>query len=243
MGVEWGTDLQHFASAGYRVIGVEPARKYVSHLRTLVDQNPSWNVTILPFAAGNESDGTIDLRYDNGGVDEQVPVERLDDHISEPLAVLSADVQGGELAVLQGSSGLLETNVASVWVEAIACNQRVSSLLDLLDDRFVIFDFVPWGMPLTYSRKDVPKTPSSFVFNASRPSSFDAYLAWMCETRKRSYKWLQTDFLAIRRDLIDKIWSQLVALADTKCSLPASRCLLRDIQAQKAAEGMEKEEL
>lgn len=241
VGVEWGSDLQHFAASGYRVLAIEPASKFVTHLRSVAEQHPTWDVTVFPFAAGNKANASIDLRYDNEDVAETVSVERLDDHVDERLAVLSADVQGDELAVLQGSARLLRDSVASVWVEAIACNDRVSKMLELLDEHFVLFDFVPWGMPSDYDRNDVPKLPTSFVYNPNRPTSFEGYLDWMCSARERGYKWLQTDFLGVRRDLVQQVWPLLASLATDKCPHPKANCFLRDLQASSTTTPSDKE--
>lgn len=228
VGVEWGKDVRQFAQAGYHVYAVEPASKYIKHLNGLKGDYPSWNITVLPFAAGNESDTSMDLTYDNDNVSETVDVHRLEDHISESLAVLSVDVQGDELGVLQGAARLLQ-NVSSVWVEAIACNSRNSEMLELLDRHFTIFDFVPWGLPNSADPARVPTERSSFLFNRRRPSAFTDYLAWMCKSRESSFKWLQTDFLAIRTVLVDKVWDQLVTFAQDTCSLNDSECHLRHL--------------
>lgn len=228
VGVEWGTDVRQFAESGYHVYAVEPASKYVNNLNGLLEEHPTWNVTVLPFAAGNASGGSMHLTYDNDHVSETVSVHRLEDHISEPLAVLSVDVQGDELAVLQGAERLLR-NVSSLWVELIACNPRNSQLLELIDGSFTVFDFVPWGMPAASSQTSVPNDRSSFVFNRRRPSYFSDYLAWICSSRESSYKWLQTDFLAVRTDLVDKVWDKLVTFGKGVCDLEGSECRLRGI--------------
>lgn len=230
VGVEWGKDVRQFAQAGYHVYAVEPASKYVKHLNGLKKDYASWDISVLPFAAGNVSNSSMDLTYDNGNVSETVDVHRLDDHISEPLAVLSVDVQGDELGVLQGATHLLQ-NVSSVWVEAIACNPRNSELLELLNEQFTIFDFVPWGLPTSADQSVVPTERSSFVFNRRRPSAFTDYLAWMCKSRESDFKWLQTDFLAIKTALVDKVWEKLVTFAQDTCSLNDSECHLRHMMS------------
>lgn len=228
VGVEWGTEVRHFAQQKYHVYAVEPADTFVRHLNNVQEQNPTWNLTVFPFAAGNTSNSTVHFAYDNANVAQQVPMHRLDDVIFESLAVLSADVQGDELAVLQGTSRLLH-RIHSIWVEAIACNPQNIQLLNLLDVNFTIFDFVPWGLPNSGNYNTVPNDRQSFAYNPERPSSFSDYLSWMCDSRTSSFKWLQTDFLAIQTALVEKVWDQLSALASSACDSADSNCLLRQV--------------
>lgn len=243
VGVEWGNDVVRFANAGYHVIAVEPVAKFIAHLNDLIKRHPHWNLTVLPFAATNQSDASLHLRYDNEDVVETVPTTRLDDHIDERMAVLSADVQGDELAVLQGSARLLRDSVDSLWIEGIACNERVLHILDLLDNDFVLFDFVPWGKPLAHSSDDVPEIRASFAMQPRRPSSFHDYFHWMCDEATVSYQWLQTDFLAVRRSFAHDVWSRLSTLAQDKCVESHSNCLLRQLLSDSPSSAEQKDEL
>lgn len=231
VGVEWGDEVQFFARSGYHVYAFEPAKTFVSHLQEIVDRNPNWNVSIIPIAVGNSSRGQIDLKYDNHNISERVPVGTVDEHIREALAVLSLDIQGDELHVLQGSAVTLseQVGVHSIWVEAIACNDKVREVLAILDQAYVIFDFVPWGKHVDNSN-EVPTELKSFAFNPDRPAEFDAFLHWMCNVSRTQYQWLQTDFLAVRHDLASKmLLNELSKLADHYCGDGPGRanCVLR----------------
>lgn len=231
VGVEWGEEVIFFAEKGYHVYAFEPATKFVSHLQKLMHANPSWNITLVPVAASNSSQGTMELCYGNEGVKETVKLGRVDDHVHEPLAVFSLDIQGDELHILEGSTSLLSAGlVASLWVEAIACNPKVSSILRMLNDDYIFFDFVPWGRPSSQKTEDIPRTFSSFAFNPDRASEFDSYLEWICSERQSHYEWLQTDLLIIRRDLLSHdVYSSLSTLSDTYCSQEGVQCLYRSL--------------
>lgn len=237
VGVEWGTDVIHFAKSGYRVFAVEPATKFITHLQRLMKENPKWDITILPFAAANQT-GWLSLEYDNERIVERVPTARLDDYVNEDLAVLSADIQGDEYSVLQGSVNLLQNRTASIWVEAIACNEQVLDVLNMLNKDYVIFDFVPWGKSLQHPPEDnVPKRHDSFVFSPDRPRRFREYFDWLCHQKTTGFRWLQTDILAVRRHLVRDVWSQLSRVASDNCDGVHTNCILRGLSTD------EKEEL
>lgn len=245
VGVEWGEDLILFAENNYTVYAFEPASKFVKHLDSIISQNPHWNASLIPIAAGNKSDGTVDLRYDNEGIVETVRVGRVDHHVHEPLGVFSLDIQGDELHVLEGSSGLLTSSnpPASLWIEAIACNPKVIHILEMLHERYTFFDFVPWGKHKDDDADDIPLSLQSFLLDPDRPSTFSPFLDWMCEAQKRDYKWLQTDFLAVRNDMLkEHVVATLASLAETACQGPGVKCQLRLMLASRA-QHEEKEEL
>lgn len=244
VGVEWGSDLRHFASSSFRVHAVEPATKFLTHLRAEISANPHWDVTLHPFAAGNISGPIIQINYGNENVVENVTQRRLDDMLREHLAVLTVDIQGDELYVLQGASALLPASVDSLWIEAGSCNPKVAHILDMLDQHYVLFDFVPWGSNRHHPMEKVPRSYPSFAFDSDRPSPFTQYLDWMCDIRKRDYRWLQTDLLAVRRDLIGKVWHNLATLAQTQCPKHGVNCLFRSLQATGSSiDSSEREEL
>lgn len=244
VGVEWGEEVQLFARSGYHVYAFEPAKKFVRHLQQVMDRNPDWRVSLIPIAAGNSSTGEIDIIYHNENLTEKASRGTTDEHVRERLAVLSLDIQGDELYVLQGSSVTLspKRGVDSIWVEAIACNEKVAQLLDILDDSYVIFDFVPWGKHVNDTSEDIPMKLRNFAFNPERLDAFDDFLKWMCEESTARYQWLQTDFLAVRRDLVaQRLMNQLSSLADQQCGLKAglADCVLRKLLLP----GSEKDEL
>lgn len=231
VGVEWGSEVFPLASAGFSVYALEPASKFVAHLRDQLREHPEWNVTVLPLAAGKERGGSMTLEYGNEDVREEVERGIVDDYVKEGLAVMSIDIQGDELDVLEGSEELMrERGVSSLWIEGIACNDKVAGVLDLLDDRYVLFDFVPWGKPKDDSEDGVPRSLESFAFDPERPGCFKDFLDWMCREKEQRYQWLQTDFLAVRRDLLtDQGEKRLAALAKDHCVKDGSNCRLRSL--------------
>lgn len=236
VGVEYGKDLIHFAQSGYRVIAIEPSHKHNEYLSDLISKHPNWNITLLPFAAGNDTstDSTTKIEYKDEIVNDAAQVKKLDDMLDaeKEMAVLSIDIQGNELEVIQGGLEVLKKGgVSSIWIEAIACNSKVNELLNVLNDLdYVILDFVPWGKSNNnHSNNDVPKGTDSFVMNGKRPSEFNSYLDWMCDERKKGFQWLQTDFVAIQRKLIEDVLSTLLNLGDVFCDSNDSNCLLRQL--------------
>lgn len=116
-------------------------------------------------------------------------------------------------------------------------------VLQLIDESYVIFDFVPWGLARKDAKVQVPRSPNSFA-DDGRPDKFRAHWQWMCDVGRERFRWLQTDFLAIRRDLVtDALVAKMERLAGEVCG-PGdgkSKCVLRDARAHADVE--EKEEL
>lgn len=240
VGVEWGEDVTLFAQHNYSVYAFEPVNKFVKHLQAKIDEHPEWDIKLFPVAAGNSSQGDTRIVYDNADADETVPMAKIEDHIDQPLAVLSLDIQGDELHVLEGALKLIPDRIASLWVEAIACNAKVHHILHALDNEYIAFDFVPWGMHKDQQDDKVPRSLQSFVYKPDRPTNFKEYLHWMCELSK-DYKWLQTDLLFIRRDLMSKqVKQKLASFAEQHCNDKDVECLLRSLREGQTSE---KEEL
>ena len=238
VGLEWGAELAPLADAAFRVYAFEPAAEFLAHARALVARHPRWNVSLVAAAAGNVAHGFLDLRYQNARAAERVPRTVLDRHVREPLAVLSLDIQGDELDVLQGATRLLtEYGVQSLWVEGIACNPKFARVLHMLDPQYLLFDFVPWGKRKGQGVQGdaVPRGRDSFLYHPGRPSALAQFDAWMCERKTEAFEWLQTDILAVRRDaLTEDVWNKLASLARHLCDTgehPAD-CRLRHLLDQ-----------
>lgn len=108
VGVEWGAEVVALAEIGFHVYAFEPVAKFVAHLEEVLKEKPHLNVTVLPIAAVAERNvGNVTLEYPNAGVSESVASGIVDDFVKGELAVLSIDVQGNELEVLQGAKHLL----------------------------------------------------------------------------------------------------------------------------------------
>lgn len=224
VGVEFGGEMKHFADHGFRVIGFEPNPRFASGMREQILNNTSWDAQLYEYAAGEEP-GHITFTYqDENPV--HATVVRLNDYVHESIAVLSVDVQGVEDTVLKGATKLLNSSIAMIWFEVVSCNDRVASILDLLDDQYVLFDFVPWGHPKK-SKDGYNVRKENYAFNPKRPSSFKDYLSWLCTTKEQEYKFLQTDIVAIRRSFLPSIVQDFDSLGNTACGLEGTRCQLR----------------
>lgn len=191
------------------------------------------NVVLHNLAAGNETGGETTIHYRN--VSTRVRLSRVDDAVHEPARLLSVDIQGAELSVLQGATDLFgqSPQLSMVWTEAIACNPQLPGLLSLLDAfDFAVFDFALVGTPLS---TNTPHNHSwthlhNFVFQPDRPSTFPDYLDWLCAQKRAAFNVLQTDFVAIRRDILSpQAMTRLANIADTICTTADSRCVLRNL--------------
>jgi FkbM family methyltransferase len=156
VGAHWGIHTLHAATAGAAVIAVEPDPFNRSMLSAWLTRNGlTGRVTVVDAAVG-DMDGTAylqrntsmghslvftpedpDATYDGGPFDKQpmytpTAIRRLDG-IKLPEGapvVLKVDVEGGELAVLRGAVGLLETGrVTQVIWEINTGYEAVSGFL------------------------------------------------------------------------------------------------------------------
>lgn len=106
-------------------------------------------------------------------------------------------------------------------------------MLHLIDEAYVIFDFVPWGMSRKDPKVKVPRSSRSFA-DDGRPDKFRKHWQWMCDVGRERFRWLQTDFVAIRRDLItDELVAKMGRLAEEVCGPGEGKanCMLRDARA------------
>lgn len=89
-------------------------------------------------------------------------------------------------------------------MESIACEASALRVLDLLKGNYVLFDFVPWGYPGDRDTEitGVPKARESFLYDTERPGDIDGYWQWLCDAQRAGYRWLQTDILAVRKDIL-----------------------------------------
>lgn len=229
VGVEWGAEATLFAQRGYTVHAFEPMPAFHAALAKRIAINAAraaegveqkWDVRLHQIAAGAESSGSMDVRYQ--GRSTRVQRGRIDAYVRGELDVLSVDIQGGELDVLRGAKGLLGPDGArSLWVEVFPCNARALGVLQLLDKDYAIFDFMPWGLPLERRGGGVNETMSldkhSSWFGDSggrRPAEFKRYYDWFCRASHRRFAWIQSDILAVRRDLLTpKMMARLATLS------------------------------
>lgn len=227
VGVEFGGEMRHFADNGFRVIGFEPNPRFALRMREYMAQNASWDATLYEKAVGAEP-GQITVAY-QGEKQVQAPVVRLDDYINETVAVLSVDIQGAENAVIKGAMRLQNSSISMIWFEAYACNERVADILKLLDEQYVMFDFVPWGLMLGQPGGERLTARGNYVFDPNRPSTFDDYMKWFCGIKEQNYRYIQTDIIAVRRSIIPFVIHDLNRIGEKFCNLESERCVLRKI--------------
>lgn len=107
--------------------------------------------------------------------------------------------------------------------------------MNLLDEHYVMFDFVPWGQSSKEEKVAVPRSRNSFLtpdLGRRDPLLFSEYMLWMCRAQKDGYRWLQTDLVAVRRDLVTKeTTAQLRNIAVRLCDdeKEGVNCALREM--------------
>lgn len=148
VGANIGNHTAYMAATGARVLAVEPNPELVRAVRRTVDRN-GWGarVTVVE-AAVSSHDGRGTLVADKPGnigaqhmlLDEEgdTRVATLDQLVAEArtadarsVAVLKIDIEGMELAALEGATALLRTDRPSVFVECqhLSDFRRVAELL------------------------------------------------------------------------------------------------------------------
>lgn len=213
VGVAAGHDVRSFASAGYRVHAIEPGTKYIRRLQADKMLHPWWALTVYPFAAAASSNARRSVNYLSEQVASEVTTRRVDELVTERLAVLSVDVQGVEAEVLRGASRLLPDKVDSLFVEINACYAETLEVFRLLDRDYVMFDFVPRGnLSVRNGLNEL-----QHVYDQRRPERFEEYQKWLCERSREKFEWVQTDVMAVRRDLIGEVWKELGQMGVKYC--------------------------
>jgi len=241
-GVEWGTDALALARAGYRVVGVEPLSHFVDHVRGVAERE-GLDIRMVHAAAGATSGEQVTVNYENAGAAgvETVTAVTVDEVLDgEPagapptVAVLAVDIQGDEAAVLAGADrALRRASIASVWVEVIACNVRVRPMLDGLDTDFVLFDFCPWGAPRAAALGGGPPRSADAFVDEDLPRAITPWGAALCAAQRRSFTWLQTDVVGLRRDLLTPtVVSLLADLGADVCGEPGV-CVMREAEPRR----------
>ncbi|WP_157904376.1 FkbM family methyltransferase [Parafrankia soli] len=147
-----------------QVHAFEPAPSTFENLTRLVRLNDLSNVTAVPTAVGARSGvgylrtvaGASGLAHLTSNPDNclETPLTTLDDYSGchRPPALVKIDVEGHELAVLQGATGLLGTHRPALVLETIPahCARTGSStgaVLDLLTAAdYEVFNLTPGGL-------------------------------------------------------------------------------------------------
>ena len=209
VGVASGGDCVFFAHEGYEIYAFDPM---TNSIRTMMKWAKSIKVDkqihSYRVAAGEKSGGEVKAEYLTGDNQQREIAKRarIDDYIKEPLDVLSLDIQGGEWDVLRGAMKIVEgPGVRSMWIEIHGCNEKVPPMLKALDKLdYALFDMVPVGATkATKVRESLFDSPNSYAKGwRRRPSSYKKYFKWMCHLQKHEWKWIQSDILAVKRELL-----------------------------------------
>ncbi len=220
VGVASGGDVVFLAHDNYEVYAFDPMSKsiqLVTHWAKSIKVDS--RVHAFRVAASDVSGGIIKAEYLTGESQqrEKAPRARIDDFVKGPLDVLSLDIQGGEWDVLRGAMKIVNgPGVRSMWIEIHPCNQKVPPMLRTLDKLgYAMFDMVPTGGTKATLKRESLFDPPVAVSKGwrKRPPAFDDYFKWMCELQKTDWKWIQTDILAVKRELItDEVLFKLRSL-------------------------------
>ncbi len=220
VGVASGGDVVFLAAEKYKVYAFDPMTesiRLVTHWAKSI--NVDSRVHAHRVAASDVSGGIVEVEYLSDGVRqrEKAPRARIDDYVKGPLDVLSLDIQGGEWDVLRGAMKIVNgPGVRSMWIEIHPCNQRVPPMLRTLDRLgYALFDMAPTGSTKARLKRESLFDPPVAVSKGwrKRPPAFDDYFKWMCELQKTDWKWIQTDILAVKRQLLtDEVLFKLRSL-------------------------------
>lgn len=211
VGVEHGLEVRWFAKVkGYHVYAFEAMDKFRSRMESWIlgeKELRKGQVELFGIAASSFK-GEVNVSYE--GVTVQVESGRVDEYVGEYVDVVSMDVQGAERFVMEGTGKLVEEGkVGMFWVELIAqevLRKDEMWILEFLDrNDYLIFDFVAWGKPKGFKVGDYEFLKDNkrdhFYMDTAVSRNFDEYLEGMNKVAKDGFQFLQTDLVAIRRDL------------------------------------------
>lgn len=125
-----------------QVATFEPNRFNNVQILKNLSLNSISNVCLYPYAAGKETGKIRMSEFSNSGrlVDErskgyETVVQRLDAVVSTDVAFLKIDVEGMELDVLQGASGLFDRNrpILDVEIHLFTVEQRIQMLESIIE--------------------------------------------------------------------------------------------------------------
>lgn len=161
----------------------------------------------------------------------------VDSVVKEYLDVYSLDVQGMENLALRGSKKLLEDyGVGMIWIELLGGKyfvKRSVEILTLLDERYVMFDFVVWGKFLGKENDPAAKAErKNFYIDRKESRLFGDYIENYRRVSDDEYAWAGNDIIAVRRDLATpEVLERLANLARNICKAdgPSARCEFRNI--------------
>lgn len=203
VGVEYGAEASDLGSLGYQLELFEPNENFADATHKKLEFE-GISHKIHKVALGNSTGNGI-ISYQ--GEQFSTFFDRLDRYVSSSISILSLDTQGTEYEILQGAGVLIETSpplIKMIWIEisTTVCETKLRSLLELLQQKYVLMDFVWWGKPLE-------EDDEFFSHNFHNISHYeivkedlclDEYINAFCK-QDGTFSWLQSDIVAIERSL------------------------------------------
>ncbi len=170
--------LAHAVGPSGRVLAFEPAPPTAARLRANARLNALENVTVVEVALGRAAgEGTLELASDaayntlgTGASGVPVTIACLDDvweeHGRPEVSVLKADVEGGELELLEGAASMLRACRPAVLVELAEPGLRraVEEFMQAEGYRRVPAEgFQPWNQLFLPDSATAPSEPEPLV--------------------------------------------------------------------------------
>ena len=226
VGVEYGAEIDEYIQRGWKTRAVEPNPAY---FEALSHKCVPSHCTLTKCAAGDFDSQLVTLNYQ--GTDFTSCMVKLQDIENDHINTLSIDVQGNELSVLKGSEELLNARKIDIVFAEYQPGENCEHLLDFLHSHdYVLFDTLWYGQnsmsnELENIRFDWEGQNSIDIHDYCKLTSFvnDAYSAPYQKTRvehallEQSYRWLQNDIIAIRRDLLNMAFVSFLANVSSRC--------------------------
>lgn len=157
-----GTHTIFFAvhCAAEHVVAFEPRPSEYAELVRNIELNELQHVTTLLRLAAADGPGTIETSF--AGTSFQFPATTIDEHVAEAV-VVKIDVEGMELAVLQGARELIARSKPMLYVEAATAPElhRVASWLRTVGYRPTgqVFNATPTHEFAPKGYRAVPRDP------------------------------------------------------------------------------------
>ena len=224
VGVEYGAELDEYASLGWRALGIEPNPVYHASLGRFAVRGDDV-ISINTCAAGSKS-STDNVTLVYKGRPFTAPCEvALDDIITEHVDSLSIDIQGAELSVLEGAADILSTGQVNVIFAEYEPGLSCEKLLSFLSaSGHVLFDSLWYGLKYgsevpDYVRFNMSgKNITSYCQAASMASrGYAESYGTPVNKEHFSYTWLQNDIIAIPAELVSNDTLHFLSTLSSRC--------------------------